>query len=114
MGMLWHRFNTFSLLLSVTQINLFGGQKKEANTQQMVSDNAVNIVKRLQKINSIEVTNKRKTLRRKPELQPINSLPVSTEVTDLDEIFLKRVRSMKNNFDGKSFHLNQKFLIIFL
>ena len=99
--MLCHRFNTFSLLLSVTEINLFGGQTKVENTQQVVNENAVNIAKQLQKINSNELANKKKTLcRKRPELQAINSVPITTQVTDLDEIFLNRVRSMKNNFDG--------------
>ena len=103
-GMLFHRFNTFSLLLAVTEINLCGGQTAVANTQQWLKENGVNIAKQLQKINSIEVTNKRKTVRyKRPELQPINSVPIATEVTDLDEVFLKRVQSMKNNFDGKSY-----------
>lgn len=99
--MLWHRFNTFSLLLSVTQINLFGEQTEVADTQEVVAENAVTIVKQLQKLNSNELNTKRRTLRSKgPHIPLIHMTSNRPEETDLEKVFLSRVRSMKNNFDG--------------
>ena len=97
--------------MSVTEIKLFSDPKEVANTQEVLTENAVKIVKQLQRVNSNELAKGVKSLRyKRPELQPINSVPIHSEVTNLDHIFLKRVKSMKNDFDSKSsivcFNLN--------
>ncbi|XP_054166652.1 chitin synthase chs-2-like [Oppia nitens] len=105
MGMLLHRFNTFSLLLSVSEFNVFKRKNDGENAQQVVSENAVNIVKQLQKLNSNDINkDTKKTLKRpnRPETQRIvRKSDNKAEFVELEQAFLNRCLGLKDNFDNE-------------
>ncbi|CAG2164675.1 unnamed protein product [Oppiella nova] len=123
-GMLFHRFNTFSLLLSVTELKVFRPAMELTNAEQVImtelkvfrpameltnaeqviSENAVNIVKQLQKLNSNDDNQKvKRTLTPiRPETQHIvKRAPNRPEFVELEDAFLNRCLSLKDNLDNE-------------